>query len=73
MTDDDGEYIDLGNSDTLRSWATKFDSTPEQIREAVQSVGARAADVELHLKGSHAATNADQEARGEQLGPNSTN
>ena len=49
----------------LRDWAKKFDATPEQIKEAVKRVGNRAADVEMDLKGSHATTNADQEARGE--------
>lgn len=59
----DRERIDVNEDYELRSWAKKFDTTPEQIKAAVQAVGDRAADVEMHLKGTHATTNADQEAR----------
>jgi hypothetical protein len=62
----DRTRIDVNEDYELRDWAKKFDTTPEQIREAVKAVGDRAADVEMHLKGSHATTNADQEARGDQ-------
>lgn len=60
----DRTRINVSEEYELRNWAKKFDSTPEQIREAVEAVGDRAADVEMHLKGSHATTNADQEERG---------
>jgi hypothetical protein len=33
----------------LRDWADKFGVTPEQIEEAVRSVGNQAADVQEHL------------------------
>lgn len=56
------DRIDL-DTDSLDAWAAKFDATPEQIREAIDAVGDRAADVEMHLKGTHSTTNADQEAR----------
>ena len=62
----DRTRIDVNEDYELRDWAKKFDATPEQIREAVKAVGNRAADVEMRLKGSHATTNADQEARGDQ-------
>jgi len=57
--------IDASEDADLRGWAKKLDATPEQIREAVKAVGNRAADVEMHLKGTHATTNADQQARGD--------
>lgn len=59
--------IDVQDEDALRTWAGKLDATPEQIREAVEAVGDLAPDVEMHLKGSHATTNAEQEAEGERL------
>jgi hypothetical protein len=61
----DRTRINVNEDYELRDWAKKFDVTPEQIKEAVKVVGDRAADVEMHLKGSHATTNADQEQRGE--------
>ncbi len=64
----DGERIDLRHEQGLADWARKFDVTAAQIREAVATVGDRAADVEMHLKGSHATTNADQEARAKPAG-----
>lgn len=61
----DPARIDVNHEGELRDWARKFDATPEQIQEAVKAVGQQAADVEMHLKGTHATTNADQEARAE--------
>ena len=61
----DRERIHLNDLGELSEWAKKLDATAEQIREAVQAVGNLAADVEMHLKGSHATTNADQAARGD--------
>ena len=60
-----GTRIDVDQDDQLQAWSKKLDATPEQIREAVQAVGDQAPDVEMHLKGSRATTNADQEARAE--------
>ena len=60
-----GTRIDVDRDDQLQAWSKKLDATPEQIREAVQAVGDQAPDVEMHLKGSRATTNADQEARAE--------
>ena len=61
----DGTRIDVNQDEQLRAWSAKLDATPEQIRDAVQAVGDQAADVEMHLKGTRATTNADQEARAE--------
>lgn len=67
-TQTDGQdltHINVNERDELRDWAKKFDTTPKQLKESVKAVGNRAADVEMHLKGSHATTNADQEKRAE--------
>ena len=61
----DSTRINVSEDYEVRDWAKKLDATPEQIRDAVKAVGDRAAHVEMHLKGTHATTNADQEARAE--------
>ncbi len=61
----DRTRINVNEDYEVRDWAKKLDATAEQIRDAVKAVGDRAADVEMHLKGSHATTNADQAQRGE--------
>lgn len=58
----DRNRINVNEDDELREWARKFDVSPEQIREAVRTVGDHADEVELHLKGTRASSNADQEA-----------
>jgi hypothetical protein len=58
----DRTRINVHEDYELRDWAKTLDATPNQIRAAVKAVGDRAADVEMHLKGTHATTNADQEA-----------
>jgi hypothetical protein len=40
-------------------WAKEFDVTREQIREAIQRVGPKKADVEMYLKGSHSSTDGE--------------
>lgn len=54
------DRIDLNKPAELAAWAKKLDSTEEQLRHAVAQVGDKAADVEMHLKGSHSTTNADR-------------
>ena len=54
------DRIDLQDAEAVARWAKKLDATPEQLREAVQAVGDRAADVEMHLKGARSTTNADR-------------
>jgi hypothetical protein len=59
----DRTRINVNEEYELQDWAKKFDATPDQIREAVKAVGDSAADVEMHLKGSHATSNADAQSR----------
>lgn len=61
----DGEHIDENDKSQIEHWAKKLDAAPHQIEASIQRVGNLAADVEMDLKGSHATTNADQEARAE--------
>ena len=58
--DSQPDRIDLNDPEALERWSREFDATPEQLREAVQAVGDRAADVEIHLKGARSSTNADR-------------
>jgi len=44
----------------IQSWADEFDATVEQVREAIEAVGPRQADIELHLKGSRSSSNSDR-------------
>jgi hypothetical protein len=54
------DRIDLEDEQAAARWAKKLDATPEQLREAVQAVGDKAADVEMHLKGARSTTNSDR-------------
>ena len=56
----DHHRIDIAREDEVREWATKFDASPQQIKDAVKAVGARADDVELHLKGSRSTETGDR-------------
>lgn len=56
----DPDRIDLDDEQALAAWAKRLDATPQELREAVQAVGAKAADVEMHLKGSRSTTNSDR-------------
>ena len=63
MTNQPGEQpdrIDVNDDQALAGWAKKLDTTPEQLREAVQAVGDRVADVEMHLKGARSMSNSDR-------------
>ncbi len=51
--------VDLKDTVESAAWARRLDVSHEQLVEAVAAVGNRAADVELHLKGSRSTTNAD--------------
>jgi hypothetical protein len=53
--------IDLDDDAQAADWARKLDVTHEQLVEAVGAVGNLAADVELHLKGTRATSNAERE------------
>ena len=51
------ENIDVSSTSAVEDLAKRFDTTPQQIREAVKAVGSRIADVELHLKGTRSSSN----------------
>jgi hypothetical protein len=54
------QNIDISNEQDLKEWSRKLDVSESQLKEAVQAVGGRAADVEDHLKGSRATTNSER-------------
>jgi hypothetical protein len=54
------DRIAVDDEQALERWAKKLDATPEQLREAVEAVGDKAADVEMHLKGARSTTNSDR-------------
>jgi hypothetical protein len=54
------DRIDLDDAQAAAAWANRLDVTPEQLRVAVQAVGDKAADVEMHLKGARSTTNSDR-------------
>ncbi len=54
------DRIDVNDSAALAQWAKKLDTTEMQLRDAAAAVGDKAADIEMHLKGSHSTTNADR-------------
>jgi hypothetical protein len=56
----DRERINNHQDHELRDWAKKHDATPEQSKEAVQAVGDRADEVEMHLKGTRSTTNSER-------------
>lgn len=54
------DRIAINDPAALAEWAKKLDTTDDQLRDAIAKVGDKAADVEMHLKGSHSTTNADR-------------
>lgn len=48
----DRARINVNEDYELRQWSSKFQVTPERLKEAVQAVGTSADAVEKHLKGS---------------------
>jgi len=46
------ERINLNDEATTEAWIKKFNTTREQLREAIASVGDKAANVETHLEAS---------------------
>ena len=54
------DRIDLDDPQAVAAWARRLDATQAEVREAVQAVGDRAADVEMHLKGARGTTNSDR-------------
>ena len=47
----DRTRINVNQPHELRDWADKFGVSPQQIEDAVRSVGNQAADVQAHLAG----------------------
>ena len=54
------DRIDLEDPRSRERWMREFDASEAQLREAVRAVGAKAADVELHLKGARSSSNAER-------------
>lgn len=54
------DRIQIDDEQALERWAKKLDATPEQLREAVEAVGDKAADVEMHLKGARSTSNSER-------------
>lgn len=54
------DRIDVNDPANAAQWAEKLNTTVSQLKDAVAAVGDKAADIEMHLKGSHSTTNADR-------------
>jgi hypothetical protein len=54
------DRIDVNSDEALDLWSKRFDVTSSQLKEAVGAVGDKAADIEMHLKGSRSVTNSDR-------------
>lgn len=54
------ERINLNDKAMSEEWIRKLNVTHQQLREAIAAVGDKAADVELHLKGSRSTTNSER-------------
>ena len=54
------DRVDVNDQGARAHWAKKLDTTEEQLREAIEAVGDRAADIEMHLKGARSTTNSDR-------------
>jgi len=54
------ERIDRNDPAQLRQWARQLDASPEQVEEAIDAVGDKLADVEMHLKGTRSTSNAER-------------
>ena len=54
------DRIDINDPAACAHWAKRLDTTEQQLRDAVAAVGDVAADVEMHLQGSHSTTNSDR-------------
>ena len=44
----------------IQEWASEFDVTESQVREAIDAVGTNPSDIELHLKGTRSSSNSDK-------------
>jgi hypothetical protein len=48
----DRKRVDVNEDYELRDWSEKFGVSQERLKEAVRTVGDKAADVEKHLRAS---------------------
>jgi len=60
QTGKDPDRIDADDPQACARWASKLDTSVDELRDAIRAVGDRAADVEMHLKGVRSTTNADR-------------
>ena len=58
--DPQADRIDPADDAAVAHWARELDASADQIREAIEAVGPKASDVELHLKGTRSVTNAER-------------
>ena len=54
------ESIDVQSDAALEMWAKRLNVTASQVKDAVDAVGDKASDVEMHLKGTRSSTNEDR-------------
>lgn len=54
------DRIDIADTSSLDRWTRELNTTEEQLRAAINEVGDKATDVEMHLKGARSTTNADR-------------
>lgn len=59
------QNIDVNDKAACESWVHKLNVTHEQLREAIDAVGGNPTEVEMHLKGSRATTNAEKTKKAE--------
>ncbi len=44
----------------VADWAAEFNSTEQQVRDAIEAVGTGPGDIEMHLNGSRSSSNRDK-------------
>ncbi|MES2685960.1 MAG: DUF3606 domain-containing protein [Pseudomonadota bacterium] len=54
------DRIAINDPAALAEWTKKLDTTEDQLRDAIANIGDKAADVEMHLKGTRSTTNAER-------------
>jgi hypothetical protein len=59
MTPPDPLRIDIDDPSQLQYWSQKLDVSEQSLCDAVNTVGADLAAVEMHLKGSHSTANSE--------------
>jgi hypothetical protein len=54
------DRIAINDPAAIAEWVKKLDTTEDQLRDAIAKVGDKAADIEMHLKGTRSTTNAER-------------